>query len=41
MYDPVLGHHPVTVTLAASHMWARVVNKNLDRQTHTESPIGT
>jgi hypothetical protein len=26
----VLGHHPVTVALAAPHRWARVVNKNPD-----------
>jgi hypothetical protein len=28
----VLGHHPVTAALAAPHKWARVVNKNPDRQ---------
>jgi hypothetical protein len=30
--EPVLGHHPVTVALAAPHKWAWVVNKNPDRQ---------
>jgi len=29
----VLGHHTVTFALAAPHKWARVVNKNQDRQT--------
>jgi hypothetical protein len=30
--ESVLGHHPVTAALVAPHKWARVVNKNAERQ---------
>jgi hypothetical protein len=37
----VLGHHPVTVALAAPNKWARAVNKNPGRQGEGETSLST